>query len=171
MDIMLKININKEFNHKNFKTMKVLKLIALGIGLLASSLTQAQVSVNVNIGTPPAWGPAGYTEVEYYYLPDVEAYYDVRASTFIYFGNGKWIRASRLPYQYRTYDLYSGYKVVLTDYHGHTPYIHYKQHKVKYHKGYRGGPQKTIGVKPAKKHKEGHKNGGKHHEKQGKGKH
>ncbi|MDR6968586.1 hypothetical protein J2X31_002609 [Flavobacterium arsenatis] len=152
--------------------MKTLKLALLGIGLMISSLTQAQVNVNVNVGAPPAWGPAGYDTVEYYYLPDVEAYYDVRASRFIYYGNGKWVRATRLPAQYRTYDLYSGYKVVLTDYHGPTPYIHHKHHKVKYHKGYKGGPQKTIGMKPAKKHKEGHphKKGGKHHGKQGKGK-
>jgi hypothetical protein len=25
-----------------------------------------QVSVNVNIGSPPAWGPSGYAETEYY---------------------------------------------------------------------------------------------------------
>ena len=50
--------------------MKTLKLIIAGIILLASANTmQAQVSVNVNIGSPPAWGPAGYPSVDYYYLP------------------------------------------------------------------------------------------------------
>lgn len=153
--------------------MKTLKLALLGIGLMISSLSQAQVNINVNVGTPPAWGPAGYETVEYYYLPDVEAYYDVRSSEFIYNGNGKWIRASRLPRQYRTYDLYNGYKVVLTDYHGPSPYVHYKEHKVKYFKGYKGGPQKTIGMKPAKKAKKIHPHapGGKHHKKHGKDKH
>jgi len=150
--------------------MKTLRLLLLGIGLMISSLTQAQVNINVNVGAPPSWGPAGYETVEYYYLPDVEAYYDVRASRFIYYGNGKWIRAERLPYRYRTYDLYSGYKVVLTDYHGPSPYVHYKEHKVKYHKGYKGGPQKTIGMKPAKK-PHPHTPGGKHHKKHGKDKH
>lgn len=145
--------------------MKTSQFLLIGISLMMSSLTQAQVNINVTVGAPPAWGPAGYEAVNYYYLPDVEAYYDLRASRFIYYGNGKWIRAERLPYRYRTYDLYSGYKVVLTDYHGPSPYIHYKQHKVKYYKGYRGGPQKTIGMKPPKRHKEGHphKKGGKHH--------
>ena len=37
--------------------MKTLKLIALGIILLVSNSIQAQISVNVNIGSPPAWGP------------------------------------------------------------------------------------------------------------------
>jgi hypothetical protein len=125
--------------------MKTLKLIALGIILFVSSSVQSQVSVSINIGTPPSWGPVGYSEVEYYYLPDVEAYYDIRATQFIYFGGGRWIRSHYLPRQYRNYDLYSGYKVVLNDYHGARPYTHFRNHKMKYYKGYKGRPQRTIG--------------------------
>ena len=40
--------------------MKILKLIAVGIILLVSSTTEAQVSVNVNIGRAPSWGPTGW---------------------------------------------------------------------------------------------------------------
>jgi hypothetical protein len=128
--------------------MKTSKLIVTAIILLATiQVTQAQVSVNVNIGTPPAWGPAGYSAVEYYYIPDVQAYYDVRATQFIYFGNGRWNRSRNLPNQYRNYDLYSGYKVVLSDYHGSRPYANFKNHKVKYRKGYKGSPQRTIGIR------------------------
>jgi hypothetical protein len=68
--------------------MKKFKLLALGIILFIAGSTRAQVSVNVNIGSPPSWGPSGYAETEYYYLPDVQAYYDIRASQFIYFGSG-----------------------------------------------------------------------------------
>lgn len=126
--------------------MKTLKIITFGIFLFISSTMHSQVSINVNIGSPPQWGPVGYTEMEYYYLPDIEAYYDVRATQFIYFGGGKWIRSSRLPRQYRNYDLYGGYKVVLNDYHGRTPYAHFDRHRVKYHKGYNHGrPQRTYG--------------------------
>ena len=64
--------------------MRTLKLIAAAIMLFAASTTQAQVSVNLNIGTAPSWGPVGHIETEYYYLPDVEAYYDIRATQFIY---------------------------------------------------------------------------------------
>src|SRR6185436_6192405 len=118
--------------------MKSLKLIALGIALIFSLGVKAQVSVSVNIGSPPLWGPVGYTDVRYYYLPDVEAYYDVQSSMFIYFGGGAWVHRSRLPFRYRSYDLYGGYKVVMTDYHGNTPYINFKEYKVKYAKGYHG---------------------------------
>jgi len=125
--------------------MKTLKLIALGIILFASSTIHAQVSVNVNIGSAPAWGPSGYSNVDYYYLPDVEAYYDIRATQFIYLNGGTWTRSRYLPGPYRNYNLYNGYKVVLNDYHGSRPYSNFKSHKVKYYKGYHGKPQKSIG--------------------------
>lgn len=134
--------------------MKTLQLLVLGLLLSIATSSQAQVSVNINIGTAPSWGPAGYDNAEYYYLPDVASYYDVQASQFIYYGNGKWNRSRRLPVQYANYDLYNGYKVVLTDYHGKTPYSYYKEHKIKYAKGYKGKPQKTIGSKNAKYNKE-----------------
>jgi len=125
--------------------MKAIKFIILGIGLIFASEAQAQISVNLNIGTPPQWGPTGYSSARYYYLPDIEAYYDVQKSNFIYISGNSWVRRSQLPKHYRNYDLYNGYKVVMTDYRGNAPYTYYKQHKVKYKKGYRGNPQKNIG--------------------------
>lgn len=125
--------------------MKSLKHLLIGMVFIAASSLHAQVSVSVNVGTPPAWGPAGYTDVRYYYLPDLETYYDINTSNYIYANNGKWIRARSLPQSYRNYDLYNGYKVVLTDYRGNSPYDNYNVHKVKYAKGYKGKPQKTIG--------------------------
>nr|WP_294788477.1 hypothetical protein [uncultured Flavobacterium sp.] len=128
--------------------MKTIKLAIAGLFLLVANATQAQVSINVNIGNPPAWGPAGYSEMEYYYLPDIEAYYDVRAAQFIYYGRGKWVRTTYLPRQYSNYDLYGGYKVVLTDYHGRTPYAYFDRHKVKYYRGYHGAPQRPYKPRP-----------------------
>lgn len=139
--------------------MKTLKLITIGILLLFAGASKAQVSVNVNIGSPPLWGPVGYTEVRYYYLPDVEAYYDVQTSMFIYFGGGVWVRNAYLPAIYRDYDLYSGYKVVMVDYRGNTPYYNFKEYKVKYAKGYHGGPQKTIGQNPGRGNSKGNNSG------------
>ena len=125
--------------------MKTLKLLAVGIILLVSSTTQAQFSVNLNIGTAPSWGPSGYSQAEYYYLPDVQAYFDIRASQFIYFGQGRWVRSRYLPRQYRNYDFNSGYKVVLNDYHGNRPYTNFRHDRKRYYKGYRGGNQRTVG--------------------------
>jgi len=130
--------------------MKTLKLLTIVLVLFLSSTVKAQVSVNINIGTPPLWGPVGYTEVQYYYLPDVEAYYDIPTGMFIFFDGGIWIHSAYLPHRYRGYDLYNGYKVVLVDYHGDSPYHNHKVYKKKYKKGYRGATQKTIGTHPEK---------------------
>jgi hypothetical protein len=124
--------------------MKTLKLLAIGIILLVSSSIQAQVSVNLNIGTAPSWGLLD-TQTEYYYLPDVQAYYDIRASQFVYFGNNRWVRSRYLPRQYRNYDLYNGYKVVLNGYHGNRPYAHYRNHRQRYSANYRNHSQRSIG--------------------------
>ncbi len=130
--------------------MKTIKYIVIGILLSISGITSAQVSVNLNVGSAPQWGPVGYTEARYYYIPDVESYYDIEKSMFIYYGNGAWVRSSRLPSRYRNYDLYNGYKYVMVDYRGNEPYMYHKEYKVKYAKGYKGESQKTIGVKPGK---------------------
>lgn len=130
--------------------MKSLKIVVLGMALFMAGTVQAQVALSVNIGSPPMWGPVGYSNAQYYYLPDVESYYDVPSSMFIYQNDGVWIRRSYLPVRYRNYNLYNGYKVVMVDYHGSTPYYNHKFYKQKYAKGYRGPAQKTIGSKPAK---------------------
>lgn len=130
--------------------MKTFKFLVAGMFLFLAVAAQAQISVNINLGTPPQWGPAGYTDVQYYYLPDVEAYYDVPSARFIYFDGVTWIRRAHLPSRYRSYDLYNGYKVVMTDYRGNEPYAHFKDHKIKYAKGYHGQAQKNIGEKPGK---------------------
>jgi hypothetical protein len=133
-----------------------MKKIGFALILLMSVFAQAQVSVNVNIGTPPNWGPQGYDNSRYYYLPDIDIYYDVTQSQFIYDNNGRWIRENRLPSKYRQYDLYGGYKVVLNDYRGNAPYTYHSKHRANYPKGYHGKPQKNRGNKPEKNNKEYH---------------
>lgn len=174
--------------------MKAIKLSIIGLLFLGASSIEAQVSVNVNIGTPPPvvvasprvvvasppeWGPVGYDNMEYYYLPDIQVYYDIRLAQYIYLSGGSWIRSARLPSYCRNYNLYNGYKVVLTDYHGKTPYVYFNAHKVKYYKGYKGKPQKNRGayhVEHHDHHDNGNHNGNDNHDNHGnkghgKGKH
>jgi len=161
--------------------MKVLKFVVVGLLFFFATSTQAQISVNVNIGGPPMWGPSGYSEVKYYYLPDVEAYYDVPSAMFIYLNGGTWVHRTHLPNRYRNYDLYHGYKVVMTDYQGNTPYSQFHEHKMKYAKGYHGQPQETYGERPERGYSNGdshskgkfnrreiHSNGGSHENGNGK---
>jgi len=136
--------------------MKTIKLIVFGMILMFAGSMQAQLSVRVNIGTPPQWGPSGYGNARYYYLPDIESYYDVRNSTFIYYSGNRWIHSRNLPARYRNYDLYGGYKVVMNDYRGNRPYDNFREYRTKYSKGYRGHEQRNIG--------ERHDNRGRGHE-------
>lgn len=113
--------------------MKAIKCILLGL-LLTSFTMHSQVSVNVNFGTPPVWAPADRVEVQYYYLPEVDVYYDVPAQRFIYIRNGRWYRSAALPAKYRGYNLREANVVYLTDYRGNAPCKFHKTHKVKYGK-------------------------------------
>ena len=134
---------------KNTKIMKKIKLIIPALMLLfLGGFAQAQVSVSLTFGSPPLWGPVGFAEARYYYLPDVEAYYNVQTEMFMYAENGIWIESYYLPVVYRNYDLYSGYKVVLADYHGYRPYDRFTYHKQHYRRGYRVAHQRTIGHRP-----------------------
>ncbi|MDR3653718.1 MAG: hypothetical protein P4L34_12205 [Paludibacter sp.] len=125
--------------------MKKLKLLAFALMLMLAGSAQSQLSVRLNIGTPPAWGPAGYNDVHYYYLPDIESYYDVQSSMFIYYSGNRWIHSRNLPGRYRNYDLYGGYKVPMNGYRGNTPYTHFREYRMKYARGYRGNPQRNVG--------------------------
>lgn len=77
---------------------------------------KAQLSINVNIGSQPLWGPVGYDYVDYYYMPDIECYYHVPKRQFIYMEGSRWRFSSSLPSRYRGYNLYDGYKVVVNSY-------------------------------------------------------
>src|SRR5659263_323734 len=128
--------------------MKAIKLVALGIVLLCAGAAQAQLSVRFNIGVQPQWAPVGYEDTRYYYLPDVEAYYDVDNSMFIYYEGNSWIHRSYLPSRYRNYDLYNGYKVGMRDYRGNTPYYNHREYRAKYAHGRNRSVQRTIGEQP-----------------------
>jgi hypothetical protein len=140
--------------------MKKFKLFV--VGLLFITTSQAQISVNVNLGTPPVWAPAKSVQTQYYYLPEINSYYDVPSQRFIYFNNGKWVRSEKLPSRYKNYNLHNGKVVYLTDYRGNAPYVYNKKHKVKYETTiYR--PGKVIYVKT--KHDNGKHKGEEKHEK------
>lgn len=116
-------------------------LLVLGLLIGVSSFyhkTEAQnISVNINIGNQPAWGPVGYDYVNYYYFPDIDVYYNVNSGFYYYFDRGRWISTRYLPYIYANYDLYGLYKVVLNI---NDPWMYNNIHRRDYARyiGYRG---------------------------------
>jgi hypothetical protein len=135
-----------------FKEMKALKLVAFGIVLFLTGTIQAQVSVRFNIGVQPQWAPLGYEGSRYYYLPDLEAYYDVETSMFIYFERNSWVHRTYLPRRYRNYDLYNCYKVGLENYRGETPYYNHREYRDRYAHGRNRTIQRTIGDRPGREY-------------------
>ena len=90
-------------------------ILIVAAGCLIHKPVAAQVSVNINIGAQPVWGPVGYDYVEYYYMPDIEVYYYVPTRRYVYLSNGNWIFAAALPSRYSYYNIYTGYKVVINE--------------------------------------------------------
>lgn len=124
----------REHKKNNFKIKSIeLFLIVLSIAIFSISNANAQVSVNINLGTPPIWAPADRVAVQYYYLPDIDVYYDVPQQQYIYVSNRNWIRSNSLPSRYRNYNLRGGHVVYLNDYRGNSPYMYHKNHRVKYY--------------------------------------
>ena len=151
--------------------MKNLK-IAIFAALFMTFALSAQVSVNVNLGTPPVWAPAERVETQYYFLPDIDTYYDVPSARFIYLKNGAWVRTASLPYRYRNYKLRGSNVVYLTDYRGNAPYSYHKNHKNKYSKKVFVNDDKNENKgyeKQNKEYQKENKRENKEYEKQGKG--
>ena len=94
-----------------------MKKIIFSVLLLLSVLpaAKAQVSLQINIGEQPVWGPVGYDHVDYYYIPDADAYYDVPHRQYVYYDNRTWVRSGELPPQYRDIDIYRVHKVVVNE--------------------------------------------------------
>jgi hypothetical protein len=90
---------------------------------------QTSFSVGINISSQPIWGPVGYDDAEYYYLPDIDVYYYVPQHLFFFQSGDRWISSSRLPSRYHNYNLYNGYKVVIN---ADKPYMHDQDYRQKY---------------------------------------
>lgn len=112
----------------------LVKLLMISFVFVFSLQTQAQnISVGININTAPRQ-TVRYVETvapSYYYYPEIETYFDINSSVYIYFSNNNWVRSRALPVYYRDYDVRRGQRVAI-DYRGSKPYTHFHEHKVKY---------------------------------------
>ncbi|MES2269005.1 MAG: hypothetical protein V4520_19730 [Bacteroidota bacterium] len=94
---------------------KIIITAAIFFSCIAYKSANAQISLNINIGSQPEWGPVGYDRADYYYMPDIDTYYDVPAHQYVYLENNSWVRRASLPPRYSNYNLYNGYKVVVNE--------------------------------------------------------
>jgi hypothetical protein len=72
----------------------------------------------------PRWAPPYYSGARYYYLPDIESYYDLSAREFIFLNNGHWNYSPEFPTIYGSFDLNNCFSVVL-DVNVYQPWMHH----------------------------------------------
>jgi len=87
--------------------------------------------------TVPDWAPTydNAPQTQYYYMPDIETYYDVWNQEFVYLQDGNWLFSRTLPPMYSWYNLHSGHVVVL-DRNVHQPWRHHELYASHYPRYY-----------------------------------
>ncbi|MGI4736728.1 MAG: hypothetical protein ACRYG7_16270 [Janthinobacterium lividum] len=107
-----------------------LKVFLLAAGTAAAftapTAAHAQVGVNIQIGHP-AWGPAVPQGSQYYYVPEIDGYYDLAARNYIVQRNGRWNRFNSIP-GYNT----ANFHPVVVNYRGNQPWSQYNDHHARY---------------------------------------
>ncbi|GAB3582977.1 hypothetical protein [Hymenobacter daeguensis] len=109
--------------------------------LSALALTAAQAQVNVNVGRP-AWGPAVPQGTQFYYIPEIDGYYDLYAQQYIVYRGGQWVPVAVLD----GYDPYQFHPVVL-DYRGREPWVYVRANRARYPRAVVVRPR-TVVVRP-----------------------
>lgn len=108
---------------------KLVYLTILVGGLFFAKPAAAQVNVSINIGNQPSWGPVGYDYVRYYYIPEINVYYDVINRRYTHYHGRRWVTSRNLPARYRNFNFYSTYKVVVND---RDPWRHHDRYRRDY---------------------------------------
>ena len=126
-------NFNFNFSFKHFGFLLLLIAVLQGC-YVTQPAYQPVVQREV---VPPPWAPEyqNPSRVQYYYMPDIETYYDVWNHEYIYLENGNWVFEPGLPPMYSGYDLYSGHIVVL-NYDARDPWRHHELYSSHYPKYY-----------------------------------
>ncbi|MDO7850302.1 hypothetical protein [Hymenobacter convexus] len=119
----------------NFPSRIICTALLGALALAAAPAARAQVNVNINTA-PPAWGPPVPQGTQFYYIPEIDGYYDLYAQQYIVFQNGQWVALPAL----NGYDPYAFHPVVL-DYRGRQPWVYVGAHRDRY-------PRRVVVVQP-----------------------
>ncbi|MBB5394380.1 hypothetical protein [Mucilaginibacter sp. AK015] len=130
---------------------KSVLLSAILFGGLFYNSAQAQISVHIGLNIPvrrvyvPAPPPQPVMVYDtdefddsddYYYLPEVEAYYSVPRHCYYYQDGGRWISAAYLPGAYRNYDWRTARRYEIR---ARRPYMRHEQYRSKWGGNYDRG--------------------------------
>jgi hypothetical protein len=126
------------------KKLAIISAIALSGLFYNSADAQIRVHLGLHFGSPRVYiparvvvsQPAEYCEPanyngdeDYYYLPDVDAYYSVPDQCYYYNDGGEWVSAAYLPGAYRNYDWQSARRFEVR---APRPYLHADYYRNRY---------------------------------------
>lgn len=110
---------------KRFKKAALLVSAIIFVSFFSSCDMYSYVTPSTEVTyANPEWAPLYSSGVRYYYLPDIECYYDLSNQDFVYLYDGRWSYSRSLPPMYSGYDLNNGFVVAL-DYNTYQPWMHY----------------------------------------------
>ena len=120
----------------------IVGMMMIGHVLLAQSKsTRKGKKISTVTYIAPSWAPSDIRKqnVRYYYLPDHEAYYDLRAKFFILYRvkDNRWLYSQKPPKSRSGYLDLTKASIVPIDYDKDNFYTLFDMHKVKYPKGYK----------------------------------
>ena len=120
---------------KRFKDSAVAALLLLSVILFSGcALYTESVPATVVTYENPQWAPSYISGARYYYLPDIECYYDLSGGGFVFLNNGQWRFSRDIGVIYPDFDLNRCYSIVL-DINVYRPWMHH-QHYVSHYPRY-----------------------------------
>ncbi|MFD1870924.1 hypothetical protein [Hymenobacter bucti] len=117
------------------------QLLAFAFGAittLAAPAAHAQGRGNAQFGRP-AWGPATPAGAQYYYVPEIDGYYDLAARNYMVQRNGRWVAVATVP-GYNT----ANFHPVVVDYRGRQPWTQYRDHHARYYRPVAVQPRPVV---------------------------
>ena len=97
---------------KTFKKISI-TIMTLMFFMVLSGIGTATLQAQEGRFRNPDWAPAYYPGVRYYYIPDIETFYDLSNQDFVYLDDGQWLFSNDLPPMYAGFDLYGAYIIAL----------------------------------------------------------
>lgn len=128
------------------KKIALISAIALSSLLFNSAKAQIRVHLGIHFASRPVYvpervvvaqpAPDEYSEPsnydgdeDYYYLPEVDAYYSIPEQCYYYNDGGSWVSAAYLPGAYRNYDWRVARRFEV---HAHRPFMHNDYYRTRY---------------------------------------
>jgi hypothetical protein len=119
------------------KKLAILSAIAMSGLIYSTANAQMSIHVGFHFGTPVVERAPVYEQTpvvynsgnDYYYLPEVDAYYSVNEQCYYYNDGDNWISAAYLPGEYRDYDWRTARRYELRT---ARPYMHDEVYRSRY---------------------------------------